>query len=864
MSDFKWVESSLDRFIPYLDMSDGVDLDENGRIEGTEKTDRNGDGAVSDNEWRKFLKDNRTALIKLDSNFRHYYSTKIKPNNPIHRLLASESKDIPAKKLKIAYRKINSIAGRIRKLSSKKELTFEKRMQLVFRVLNQSGIRFSNSQAKTGFIDGLIRGKMSTRHKTLLLTALAHEIGWKAEDMDAHYWLEEVEGKDSLAWVEEHNRSTAERLESDPRFEEFLKLAKGALGGDNHLTYPTKRGEYMYYFHRNSKHTRGIWRRTSEEDFWSDEPTWETVLDIDALAKEEEKSWVWKGAECLPPEFERCLLKLSPDGKDATVVREFDTKAKQFVEGGFQLDAAINLFNWLDQDHMLVMTDFGPGSLTKANYPRIIKEWTRGEPLEGARILLEGKEDDFTIYGVRGIRPEGSLDIFFRIGTLGREFHFYLRKPETDEIISVPISKDAELKNSYFGHMIFTLKKAWRPEGWEKDIPAGSLISLDAKHLLEGRKGPPPIEVMLEPKERFAIQNVSVTKDAIYVTALDNLNGTILRFTREDEGGKSAWKSHTLPIPTGSTVRVVMAEAFHDDLYLTLQSHLTQKSLHAYDPKTDTLEMKQTLKQTFDTEGLVVEQHEVTSRDGTKVPYFIVHREDIPYDGSTPTLLHGYGAAGHSMLPRYSKIRGKLWLERGGAYVIANVRGGGEFGAEWHNAALKENRQRSIDDFLSVAEDLIERGITSPRRLGTYGGSFGGALVAAAATQRPDLFNAVVCEVPMLDMMRYSKLHIGHAWIGEYGDPDKPEVREALLGYSPYHNVKPNISYPEMLLTTATSDDRMHPAHARKMAAKMEEMGHSVLFYETTGGGHSKGSSIDQMAINEARAHTYLHQKLFD
>jgi prolyl oligopeptidase len=864
MTEARWLDTALSLHIPYLDLKVGADLNDDGRIEGSERTDLDGDCTVDTEELRKFLSNNRNALTNLGGYFKHYYSagTFLKPDNPIHDILLKESEATPAAEMKKAYGIMNRIVRKVSRRSSRKKLSPQRKLKLVHNAMKREGLKFSDDLAKESLVESINSGVLSPYHKSCIAIAVAHESDWPIEEMDQYLWLEDIEEKRALAWVQEHNSRSLTKLESDPRFEELRKTALHLMEDENRIPDPDLRGKYIYSFWRDSEHVRGIWRRTTIEGYESENPSWETVLDIDALADAEGENWVIAGANCLPAEYEHCLISLSRGGKDAVVIREFDARTKQFVKGGFYLEEGKHSVRWLDPDHLLVMTDFGQGTLTPSGYPRIIKEWRRGDPLEGARLVFEGLEEDITVFASRSFRPEGILDTVGRVISPYKS-RLFVRRPD-ESLVQVPVPDSAQITATFDGQLLFILREEWRPEGADAEIPAGSLISLDARHLRDGQEGFPAVDVIMKPSERTSIENVNTARNAIYVTVLDNLNGRVVRFTRSSSGGQAIWEGHDLPVPIGGQISVTSSSSFSDNPYLYFENFLTPKSLLRYDPKTDTLQTVKAMEAAFDAEDFVVEQHEATSSDGTRVPYFVVRSHDIPYDGSTPTLLYGYGGFGQSQLPDYSKITGKLWLERGGAYVLANIRGGGEFGPEWYEAAVKENRQRSFDDFIAVAEDLIRRKITSPRHLGIEGYSNGGLLVSAVAMQRPELFNAVVGNAPLLDMLRYSKLPPGASWIEEYGDPDDPAMREAILGYSPYHNVQPDIDYPEIFFTTSTMDDRVHPGHARKMVARMEEMGHPVLYYENTEGGHDGASNLRQAARSIALIYTYLFQKLFD
>ncbi len=679
----------------------------------------------------------------------------------------------------------------------------------------------------------------------------------RAEDTgtDPYLWLEEVEGEKALDWVRARNKESLAVLEGDARFKPFEEQALEIVNAADRIPYGVYRGGHVYNFWQDETHVRGIWRRTSLDSYRSDAPEWETILDVDALADAEEENWVYKGVSCLAPDYTRCLLTLSRGGKDASVIREYDIEKKAFVDGGFVIPEAKSRFSWLDEDRLLVGSDFGEGSLTSSGYPRIIKLWARGTDLAEAKTVFEGEVDDVSVSSFTIKRPTETVTLIVRSFSFFDRTYYVL--DDAGGLRELPMPSHVDLEDLFAGHLLLTPQKDWTVGDTVHE--KGTLLAMDLASFME-TGDLPPLQTLYKPDERSAVQGVSASRSAVVVSILSNVTSTMKRFRFED----GAWQADDIALPENGSANVSSINPFNDTVFVNYESFLVPDTLYALDVADLSLAPLKQLPERFSADGLVTRQLEATSKDGTKVPYFVIHREDLALDGTNPTLLYGYGGFRIPLDPSYSGITGKLWLERGGVYVIANIRGGGEFGPRWHEAALKLNRQRAYDDFIAVGEDLVARKITSPRHLGIYGGSNGGLLVGVAFTQRPDLMNAVLCAVPLLDMLRYHKLLAGASWIGEYGDPDIAEERAAIAAYSPYQNVKPDVSYPEVFFVTSTKDDRVHPGHARKMAARMMEQGHAILYYENIEGGHSASANLKQIAYRLALQYVYLSRKLMD
>lgn len=665
---------------------------------------------------------------------------------------------------------------------------------------------------------------------------------------DPFIWLEEVEGEEALAWVEARNATTLAELEASSVYQPIFERTMEILDSQDRIAYPSILGDQLYNFWQDASHPRGIWRRTSWEAYLGGDPAWETVLDIDALAREEEVPWSFGGATCLSPDYERCLVRLSRGGSDAVEIREFDLTSRTFLPGGFHLLEAKQSVSWVDEDAILVATDFGDASMTTSGYARIAKLWRRGTPLSEARTLFTAPEQDVGVW-VSGwlIGDERINAVIHRPGFFETAVHV-LHDGELVQL-EIPLDADPSLVGD---RLVVYLRSPWKVGG--RTFPAGSLIHTSRERFLEDER---EFELLLETSDRQTITGVSTTRDHLLVNLLDNVSGELRRYTYAE----GRWSYEPVPAPPMGSIGVSATSPLDNRYFFTYSGFTQPSTLYLAEDDGSVREVRQ-MPAMFDAEGLVVEQHETTSADGTQIPYFLIRHESTALDGANPTLLYAYGGFEVSMTPSYSPVTGAAWLERGGVYVLANIRGGGEFGPQWHRSALLENRQRAYDDFIAVAEDLVERGITSPDHLGIMGGSNGGLLMGAALTQRPDLFGAVVIQVPLLDMRRYHLLLAGASWMAEYGDPDDPEQWAFIGRYSPYQNIRPGLDYPRVLFTTTTRDDRVHPGHARKMAAKMEEMGYPVLYFENTEGGHGAGVTSEQRARSQAITFTYLWEQL--
>jgi prolyl oligopeptidase len=695
----------------------------------------------------------------------------------------------------------------------------------------------------------------------IAMTSPISALAQTATPDDPFLWLEEVEGEKALNWVRGQNARTLPVLQDDVRYKRLEKDALAIVQAKDRLTFGGFSNGYVSNFWQDTDHVRGIWRRARFADWKAGKPDWDVLLDIDQLAKDEGKNWVYKGSNPFDPNDlwnTTALISLSNGGKDANVLREWNVKTRSFVVDGFSLPEAKSDATWLDADTLLVATDWGPDSLTDSGYPFIVKKLKRGQALADAVEIYRGTKTDVAASALR-------IDD-------GKRFHHFIsRSPsfftsETSHLADDgSVSKlDLPPKHSLVGlragTLYFTIQSPWTPRGATNEFPTGALLSAPLE-ALRATTGPLPVTSIYAPGPREALQSADMAKAGIYVTLSRNVKSEVRLYT---QGARGAWRFTPVALPANGVASLADSGLRQNEVFFSYNDFVTPPSI-LYAP---TAKAKPTSVQSqparFDAAGLEVLQYEATSKDGTKIPYFLVGKKGLVRDGQAPTLLYGYGGFEVSMLPNYSANMGKLWLEYGGVYVLANIRGGGEFGPEWHQAGLKGKRQVIYDDFIAVAEDLIARKITSPRRLGIQGGSNGGLLMGVMMTQRPDLFNAVVCQVPLLDMLRYDKLLAGASWVDEYGDPDVAAERPWLEKFSPYQNLKKQSPFPETFFITSTKDDRVHPGHARKYAAKMESLGMPFLYYENIDGGHAAAANLVESAKQRALVSTYLMQKLMD
>ncbi len=668
---------------------------------------------------------------------------------------------------------------------------------------------------------------------------------------DPYLWLEDVGGDKSLAWARERNAKSEGEITKVASFEKTRDRIRAILDSKDKIPNVNKRGSFYYNFWQDEKNPRGLIRRTTLAEYKKATPKWEIVLDIDALAASEKENWVYAGQSCLYPTYDRCLVSLSRGGGDATVVREFDPIKKQFIADGFTVPEAKTDVAWKDKDTIYVATDFGPNTLTNSGYARIVKEWKRGTKMSDATTVYEAQQTDIAAGAARSWDHGATYDFVSRVISFFASEQF-LRIDGKLTKIDIPNDAGANVWNK---QILVSLRSDWTVEG--KTWPRGALLAMPLADFLGGKR---EFTMLFEPTPKKSFAGSAELKSALVINELEDIRNHLYVWTVKNN--KWTRKPFGVPDDLGSTlVWPVDAAGASDDYWMAKSDFLVPDTI-ALGKLGGKPQVLKTQPAFYDAKGLHVEQHFATSKDGTRVPYFQISRKDMVLDGSHPTVLYGYGGFEVSMTPSYSAISGAAWTERGGVYVLANIRGGGEYGPAWHQAALRHDRQRAYDDFIAIAEDLIARKVTSPKKLGIVGGSNGGLLMGVMLTQRPDLFGAIVCSVPLLDMKRYHKLLAGASWMEEYGDPDKPEDWAAIAKYSPYQNVKKGVTYPRTLFTSSTRDDRVHPGHARKMVARMLEQGHDVLYYENIEGGHGGAANNEQVAFMQALEYTFLAKQL--
>jgi prolyl oligopeptidase len=680
-----------------------------------------------------------------------------------------------------------------------------------------------------------------------------------APSKDPFAYMEEIEGKRALDFAKAENARSLPQLQTDPRYAglhaDALKIVTAkdripnvALAGDGSLRD----------FWQDQDHVRGVWRTTTVASYRSDKPEYRTLLDLDAVSRAEKANWVFKGADCLTPDDRLCLVSLSDGGKDAVTVREFDAQAGRFVDGGFNLPEAKHNVTWIDRDTLVVATEWTKGDVTESSYPYILKLLKRGQPLSAATEVFRGSKKDVAVAPLVLHEPDGKPAAVFVEQAL--DFFNTQHQLLTDKgVVKVGLPTKSTIQGYVAGQVAVTLEQDW-PEGSSgAGFKEGDLLVLDLA-ALKADPAHPKARLVLRPTESQAVEQVATTRDRLVVALYDNVKGQVLSFARDGQ----AWTPTRLDLPKDSSIHIASASDRDNRLILGVTSFLTPTTQWLADAVEGAPEKLKSLPPRFDASRDLVEQYWATSKDGTKVPYFVVRPKDLKFDGAAPTLLYAYGGFQVSQSPAYSGTVGKLWLEKGGVYVVANIRGGGEFGPRWHNAGLKLNRMRVYDDFFAVSQDLIKRKITSPRRLGVMGGSNGGLLMGVALTKHPELYRAIVIQVPLFDMIGYTHIGAGASWVGEYGDPAIPAERKVLESYSPYQNLKKGQPYPKVFLETSTKDDRVHPAHARKAAARLKALGYDYLYYENMEGGHAAAANLNETALRLSLEYTYLTQRLVD
>ncbi len=694
-------------------------------------------------------------------------------------------------------------------------------------------------------------------------SAYAGQVTTTQNTTDEHAWLEDVEGAAQLDWVRERNAGEGARIAATAQFASTRDRILEMLDSEAKIPDVSKIGEHYYNFWKDAAHERGIWRRTTLESYRTQDPDWETVLDLDALSEAEGENWVWHGVSVLrrskdstQDDHRLAMVDLSRGGADADVSREFDLHTRSFVTGGFERPEAKGNISWVDEDTLFVMTDHGPGSMTDSGYPRTARLWRRGTDLAEAELVFEGAQEDVAVTAMHDQTPGHERDLVYRAIAF-YEGELFLRGTDGGLTrIEVPNSAQASVTREW---LTVRLREDWTPA--DRTYRAGSLLGIRLDDFLAGSRD---LLELFVPTAASSLASFTWTRHHLVLNVLQHVTHRLEVLTLDSHDGASLERTPFPGVPAVGTVQVAAVDRVTSDqvwLYTTDFLHPTTLALADVAAGGEPEPVK-AMPTFFDAAGLVAEQRFVTSADGTRVPYFLVHREDLPANGTTPTLLYGYGGFEISLTPTYSGGLGAAWLERGGAYALANIRGGGEYGPTWHQQALRANRHRAYEDMAAVARDLVDTGVTVPERLGVQGGSNGGLLAGNMLTQHPELFGAVVIQVPLLDMKRYSHLLAGASWMAEYGDPDVPDDWEFIATFSPYHLFDAGRDYPPVLFTTSTRDDRVHPAHARKMAAQMLAAGKDVTYYENIEGGHGGAATNAQLAHMQALAYRFLAERL--
>lgn len=671
-------------------------------------------------------------------------------------------------------------------------------------------------------------------------------------------WLEEVEGEEALAFATSMNEVSLARLQADPRYQGLYDSALEVLQSADRIPYVGVQGGELWNFWRDAENTHGLWRKTTMESYATDAPDWDVVLDLDALAEAEDKNWVWRGSSCLAPDYRHCILTLSDGGSDAAVRREWDMETRSFVEGGFEIEETKGATAWIDENTLLIATALDDAEATTSGYPFVVKRWERGTAIEDAPAVLTGAADNVGVWPARFEDADGTAYMAaVQSESFFEEVYWYLPDGATGEPVQFPLPRRVSPYSLFSDQLVFAVDQDWTPVEGGPTYPAGAVLSYSMSEFAASGELPEIHEVFV-PNDRQSVGSVATTANNLLMVINDNVVGTLNAF----QFGEGGWTRQPIDAPENASISIVTADDKSDLAYVNVEGFLTPETLYRLTPEL-TLEPAKSAPSWFDTEGLVVEQRQATSADGAQVPYFIVRAEGASEAG--PTLLYAYGGFQVSLTPNYSGTLGRMWLEQGGTYVLANIRGGGEFGPAWHQAGLRTERQRIYDDLIAVAEALVEDGVTTPGQLGVEGGSNGGLLTGVMYTQRPDLFGAVISQVPLLDMMRFHLLLAGASWQDEYGFPDEnADERAFLRSISPVHNVETGGDYPPLFLLTSTKDDRVHPGHARKMAYLLNELGEEVLYYENMEGGHSAAANLEETAKRLSLEFTFLMQELMD
>lgn len=674
---------------------------------------------------------------------------------------------------------------------------------------------------------------------------------------EAPLWLEEVQGEQAMAKVNAWNKVTLDKLMADKRYTQYFDAGLEIVNAKDKIPYGTYRGGFVYNFWQDESNVRGMLRRTSLDEYTHSQPKWENLLSVDNLAALEEKNWVYKDSECFEGNYDRCLLSLSDGGKDSVEMREWDHSKQSFVENGFVIPEARTGVSWKDINHINIATNWGENTVTESGYPFIVKALQRGQKLTEAKQIFEGTPKDVGVWPFAIKFGDSYLNMVVRAVTFYDSEYYWLPN-DGRQAIQLPIPQKVSVEGVFKGQLLLSLKQQWSPQGTEDTFYSGDLVSFDLDHWLQ-KQEIKDLQLVYHPDDRSTIDSVSITAHKLVLTLLENVVSNIYLYDFNNK-----WSQVKLAMPENGSMSVSSANQNSDIIFISQESFIAPDTLFKVDVNNVDIAAIKAIPARFDASNIVVEQFQTNSKDGVKIPYFVVRQKEIIFDGTNPTLQYAYGGFQVSLKPSYSGLLGKNWLEQGGVYVLANIRGGGEFGPNWHQAGLKTKRQVIYDDMIAVGEDIIAKKITSAKHLGIMGGSNGGLLMGVMYTQRPDLWNAVVCQVPLLDMLRYHKLLAGASWVGEYGSPEIPEERTFLEKTSPVHNIDPEGDYPTIMFVTSTKDDRVHPGHARKMAYLLEQHGHDFEYYENIDGGHSASANLQETAKRTALEYTFLSQKLMD
>jgi prolyl oligopeptidase len=661
---------------------------------------------------------------------------------------------------------------------------------------------------------------------------------------DPYLWLEDITGDDALDWVRKHNEPTLSELGGDG-FEQMRAEALEVLDTEARIPYVRRSGDYLYNFWRDAANPRGLWRRTTLESYRTEEPDWDVIIDVDALAAADDENWVWAGAKVIEPDHTLALISLSRGGSDAAIVREFDMRTLSFVAGGFELPEAKTQVTWEDADTVLLGTDFGEGSLTESGYPRLVKRWRRGQSVDDAETLFSGASTDVIVAASVDRTPGFERTMVGRAIDFFNDENYELRG---GELIRIDAPTDATV-SVHRDWLLIELRTDWYTA--DAQYAAGSLLAAKYDEFLAGTA---ELAVIFEPDEHTCLNHYAWTRDKLIMVTLADVASRVEVVT------PGSWQREPVSgVPENTNTVIAATDEYGDEIFLDSSGFDTPSRLLYGAAGGRPAEIKRA-PSFFDAADLVVSQHFATSDDGTAIPYFVVGHRRVEAPG--PTLLGGYGGFEVARTPGYDGVLGRLWLARGGTYVMANIRGGGEYGPTWHTQAMREGRHLVAEDFTAVARDLVSRGITTVEQLGAQGGSNGGLLMGIMLTQHPELFGALVCSVPLLDMRRFHLLLAGASWVAEYGDPENPDDWEFISKYSPYHHISTERRYPPVLITTSTRDDRVHPGHARKMTAALEAAGHDVHYYENIEGGHAGAADNAQTAFRSALIFEFLWRQL--